>query len=71
MITISCAMKQDFIIELLNEKTIDGVLFHFKGKKGINLSFSIDTQDREKAIKIAKATIKDTDVGSVLYFQVV
>ena len=71
MITISCPIKQDYVISLLDGLTIEGVCFTFKEKSGINLKFEIDTDDREKAIKIAKQTIKATEIGSVLYFQVV
>ena len=70
MITISSAIKQDFIIELLDGKTYNGITFKYNSKKGINLEFDIDTKDVEAAIKTAKQTIKATEVGSVLYFQV-
>ncbi len=71
MITISCPIKQDFIIETLDDKTIDGIGFTYEGKTGINLRFKITGDDKEKAIRIAKETIKATEIGSVLYFQIV
>lgn len=71
MITISCAMKQEFIIELLDGKMIDGITFKYEGKSGINLKFSCDSEDKESAIKTAKQAIKATEIGSVLYFQIV
>ena len=70
MITISCAIKQDFIIELLDGKTYNDITFTCTGKKGINLSFDINTEDKDAAIAVAKKTIKATEVGAVLYFQV-
>ena len=71
MITISSAIKQDFIIELLDGKTYNDITFKFEGKKGIALQFSINTEDRAAAIAAAKAAIKATEVGKVLYFQVI
>lgn len=71
MITISCPIKQEFIIELLDGVTIDEVTFKYESKSGISLKFSINTEDKEKAKRIAKSTIKATEIGSVLYFQIV
>ncbi|NBK96676.1 MAG: hypothetical protein EOM50_01420 [Erysipelotrichia bacterium] len=70
MITISSAIKQDFLIELLDKKTYDGITFQYDGKSGINLMFKIDTEDKEKAIAVAKKEIKATEIGSVLYFSI-
>ena len=70
MITISSPIKQDFIIELLDGKTYDDITFTYKGKKGMNLSFETSTEDKDTAIAVAKKTIKSTEVGAVLYFQV-
>ena len=71
MITISCPIKQEFIIETLDGKTIEDIGFTYVGKTGINLRFEITNDDKEKAIRIAKSTIKATEIGSVLYFQIV
>ena len=71
MITISSPMKQEFIIELLDGKTINKVSFKYEGKAGINLNFSHDCVDKDLAIQAAKRAIKATEVGSVLYFQIV
>ena len=70
MITVASAIKQDFIIELLDGKTYDDITFKFEGKTGINLNFIINTEDKDSAIAVAKKTIKSTEIGSVLYFQV-
>ena len=70
MITIASAIKQDFIIELLDGKTYNGITFKFEAKSGINLKFNVDTEDTDEAIAVAKKTIKSTEIGSVLYFQV-
>lgn len=71
MITVSCPIKQEFIIELLDGKTLDGITYTYKEKNGINLIFTISSDDKEKAIKTAKGYIKATEIGSVLYFQIV
>lgn len=70
MITISSAIKQDFIIELLDGKTYNDITFTYTGKKGINLNFDINTEDKDAAIAVVKKTIKATEIGAVLYFQV-
>lgn len=70
MITISSAIKQDFIVELLDGKTYDDITFKYEGKTGINLKFNTDSDDKEAAIAAAKHAIKSTEVGSVLYFSV-
>lgn len=71
MITVSCPIKQDYIISLLDGKEIDGIQFKFLGKKGIDLQFEISPNDREFAVSVAKKTIKSTEIGSVLYFRVI
>lgn len=70
MIYISCAMKQDFIIECLENAKDDGINFKYISKKGIKMTFEVDTQDLDNAVVVAKKLIKSTDIGSVLYFQV-
>lgn len=70
MIYISCGVKQDFIIELLENSDVEGIKYKYEGKKGIKLSFSVNTEDLDQAINIAKQAIKETEVGSVLYFQI-
>jgi len=68
MIIISCPIKQDFVIEVV--EGIDKYQYKFEGKSGINLKFSVNAQDLEDAVACAKAAIKSTEVGAVLYFQV-
>jgi hypothetical protein len=68
MIIISCPIKQDFVIE-----TVEGIekyQYKYEGKSGINLKFSANAEDMEDAAATAKAAIKATEVGAVLYFQV-
>lgn len=70
MIYISSGVSQDFIIDLLEKSEVDGITFKYEGKKGIKMSFSVNTEDLDHAMAVAKQTIKATQVGSVLYFQV-
>ena len=70
-IIISSPMKQDYIIELLDAQTIEDITFSFVSKQGIKMTFSYENGSKEEAIRVAKDTIKATEIGSVLYFQVV
>lgn len=71
MITITCPIKQDFIIELLNGATLDKIHYTFKQKDGMKLLFEYSGGEREAAIRLAKARIKETEIGHVLFFQIV
>ena len=70
MIYISSGVSQDFIIEVLEKSEVDGIKYKYEGKKGIKMSFSVNTDDLDHAITVAKQTIKATQIGSVLFFQV-
>ena len=70
MICVSCPIKQDFIIEQLEKYEGEDFQFNFVEKKGIKMKFSVNIEDKEKAIAAAKRIIKATEIGSVLYFQV-
>ncbi|EAG6112573.1 hypothetical protein RBL12_000999 [Listeria monocytogenes] len=70
MIILNCPMKRDYITELLETYDKDGVIFKKIDEKGMKLTFETNIEDEEKAAKIAKETIKATEIGSVLYFQV-
>lgn len=70
MICVSCPIKQDFIIELLEKYDGEDCQFKFVEKKGIKMQFSVNIEEKDKAIAAAKRIIKATEIGSVLYFQV-
>ena len=57
MIYISCGLNQEFIIDLLEKTTEEGVSFKYEGKTGIKLAFHVNTEDLDKACAIAKKTI--------------
>ena len=48
MIYINCALKQDFIIELLEAHKED-IHFKFVSKAGIKMQFEVDTTDLDAA----------------------
>ncbi|MBC1483634.1 hypothetical protein [Listeria immobilis] len=70
MIILNCPMKRDYITELLETYDKDGVTFKKIDEQGMKLTFETNIEDEDKAAKIAKETIKATEIGSVLYFQV-
>ena len=61
MIIVNSAMQQDNIKALLESLSEDE----------IQLIFETTADDKEKAVKLAKDAIKNTDWGRVLYFNVV
>ncbi|EPH99619.1 MULTISPECIES: hypothetical protein [unclassified Enterococcus] len=68
MISISSAMQQDNIKELLEGNEEGDIRYTFKQKQGIKMIFET-TGDPEEAAKKAKELIKAQPWGSVLYFQ--
>ena len=69
MIYINCATQQDFVIKTL-EADQGEIKYTFKEKKGIKLSFDVNTDNLDEAVKNAKAIVKATPIGTALYFQV-
>lgn len=68
MIYINCPTQQDYIIKTLEESEQE-IKFKFERKSGIKLSFSVNTDDLDKAVVLAKSIIKGSTLGSSLYFQ--
>lgn len=69
MIYISSALSQNEIIAMLEGHT-GASTYKFLEKKGIKLSFETDNTDLDAAAAEAKALIKATEIGKVLFFQV-
>lgn len=69
MIYVNCAMSADAVKDLL-VNTEGDIQFEFVEKKGIKMSFNVNTDDLDAAVRCAKDIIKSSDVGKVLYFQV-
>lgn len=69
MILVQSGLKRDFIVSLLDGKTIDSVSFQLSGREGMNLSFE-HSGPAEQAAKVAKQAIKDSEFGPALFFRV-
>lgn len=67
MIRVNAPLKRDYIIELLNHQTIDGITFTFEKQDGMRLYFNHDGE-AERAAIVAKKTIKSSEFGVALYF---
>lgn len=70
MLIINSALKKDYIIELLDHKTIDQAHFTYVRTEGMKLFFEVQGTDLPSAVKIAKTTIKKSELGSALFFLV-
>lgn len=72
MIIVNCALRQNDIIEIVEDIEIEKKkIFKFVNKKGIRIFFECDYSDIEKACHIAKKAIYNTRVGKVLFYEVV
>ncbi|MBC1921845.1 hypothetical protein [Listeria grayi] len=69
MININCAMKRDFITDLLENYQGNGISFKKVAEQGMKMTFESNLES-EEAAKVAKELIKSTEIGAVLYFQV-
>ncbi|MFV0555755.1 MAG: hypothetical protein ACK5LM_01415 [Lactovum sp.] len=65
MIIINMAMKQEFIIELLESNG-----YKYVKKQGIKLYFETPSEDLDADAVNAKALIKASEFGSVLFFNI-
>ena len=70
MILINAPLKRDFIIELIDQKTLEGVTFQFVKRDNMKLYFD-HTGDVEDAIAQAKKAIKSSEFGQALFFNVI
>lgn len=69
MIVITSAIQQPFLIELLDGKTIEGITYSFTGKDG-SMKLLFQAEGEGDPVSTAKKAIKQTEIGSVLYFQI-
>jgi len=70
MLIINSALKKDYIIALLDQQTIDQASFTYVKTDGMKLYFNVTGTDMPSAVKIAKTTIKKSELGSALFFLV-
>jgi hypothetical protein len=69
MIRINAPLKREYIIGLLDQHTIEGITFTFEKQDGMKLYFNHDGEG-EVASSVAKKTIKSSEFGSALFFNV-
>lgn len=69
MIVVHLPLKREYVIQLLNGKTIQGNRFTFVKEERIKLYFEV-TGDPEKAVKTIKEEIKNSPYGNILFFNV-
>jgi len=69
MIRINAPLKREFIIGLLDQQIIEQITFKFEKQDGMKLYFTHDGVD-EVAASVAKKTIKSSEFGSALFFNV-
>lgn len=69
MILVQSGLKRDYIISLLDGKTIASVTFALSRQEGMNMYFT-HSGDGEQAVKIAKEIIKKSEFGPALFFRV-
>lgn len=72
MIVVNCPLKQDEIIKMVEDIEIENKKeFRFVKKQGMKIYFDSDYSDVQKACSAIKQEIKKSDLGKVLYFNVV
>lgn len=69
MILVNAPLKRDYIKNLINQQTIEGVTFTFEKQEGMKLYFTHDG-DQLLAQSIIKKTIKSSEFGVALFFNV-
>lgn len=69
MVLIQSPLKRNYMKELLDGKTIEDITFTFVREEKITLYFET-TGDAAAAAAIAKKTIKNSALGSALFFSV-
>ena len=72
MIIVNCALRQDDIVSIVENIEVENEkVFKFVKKQGLLIHFDCSLTDSQNAASIAKKTIKDTEVGKALFFNVV
>lgn len=69
MILVQSPLMRDFIIALLDGKTIDSVSFQLTKAEGMKMYFQ-HSGDGELAASIVKEAIKKSEFGPALFFRV-
>jgi len=70
MIIVNCALRQDDIISIVENIEVENEkVFKFVKKQGLQIHFECSL-DQQQAASIAKQTIKNTELGKALFFNV-
>lgn len=72
MVIVNCALRQDDIIEIVENIEIENKkVFKYVNKQGIRIFFQCDYSDIEKACNLAHMAIFKTKLGKTLFYNVV
>lgn len=71
MIIVNCGLKQDDIVKIVENIEVENrKVFKYIKKEGLKLFFECSLENQKNAALIAKQSIKNTELGKVLYFGV-
>ena len=71
MIIVNCALRQDDIVAIVENIEVENEkVFKFIKKQGLQIHFDCTLSDVQNAVALAKTTIKSTDLGKALFFNV-
>lgn len=69
MVLVQSPLKRDYIVSLLDGKTLDSISFLLVKREGMNMYFAHDGND-EAAEQAAKKAIRNSEFGPALFFRV-
>jgi len=71
MVVVNCALRQDDIIEIVENTQVENEkVFKYVKKEGLKIIFESALGDDQKSAGIIKQAIKDTSLGKALFFNV-
>ncbi len=69
MIIINMPLKRDFVKELFHGKTIEDITYTYVKTEQMKMYFDT-SENTDRAVSVAKATIKKSELGPALFFMV-
>ncbi len=69
MIIINMPLKREYVKELLDQKTFDGIEYRYIRQENMKMYFEA-SEESERAASVAKAVIKKSELGPALFFMV-
>lgn len=70
MIQVSSPLKRDWMKEFIMDLEYEGKKYGFIKEEKMNLYFDIETNDMDKAIRHLKDSVKASEFGKVLFFNI-